>query len=356
MTPRNPRLLGGVERHVLEVTRRLAAGGHEVKVLYADQSGEDTSERHDGVSMVPVRAWPAQRDWAFAPGLWAEMARGRWDLMHVQSYHTFVAPLAMARARSLGIPFVLTFHGGGHSSELRSRSRPVQLRALRPLLVHAKRLIAVARFEIDIYSRMLRLDRERFAYIPNGVDRAALDFGLEQPLRPVLASIGRLERYKGHDRVIEALPAVLAAEPAARLLIVGTGPYDAALRQLADRLGVADRVQFTSIPSGDANAMLRLLGGVSLVVLMSSFETHPLVGLEAAAARRRLLVADHAGLGELVREGLAWGISPTASSVALAGAIIERLASPAPDSDPALPTWDDCARQLLDVYHSVCGR
>ena len=51
--------------------------------------------------------------------------------------------------------------------------------------------------------------------------------------------------------------------------------------------------------------MATLLGGVSLVVLMSEFETHPLVALEAAAAGRRLLVADAGGLGEIAEDGFA---------------------------------------------------
>ena len=69
---------------------------------------------------------------------------------------------------------------------------------------------------------------------------------------------------------------------------------------------MAERVEFTSLAPGDRAGMATLLGGVSLVVLMSEYETHPLVGLEAAAARRRLLVADdHAGLRELSEDGLA---------------------------------------------------
>ncbi|MGO8470061.1 glycosyltransferase, partial [Rhizobium leguminosarum] len=40
---------------------------------------------------------------------------GDWDLMHVQGYHTFLAQLGMAAASRKGLPFVVTFHSGGHS-------------------------------------------------------------------------------------------------------------------------------------------------------------------------------------------------------------------------------------------------
>jgi len=54
------------------------------------------------------------------------------DLVHVQSYHTLVAPLAMLRALLLRVPYVVTFHGGGHSLGHRNRARRLQRRFLRP--------------------------------------------------------------------------------------------------------------------------------------------------------------------------------------------------------------------------------
>ena len=143
--------------------------------------------------------------------------------------------------------------------------------------------------------------------IPNGTEIEVADAGGEQG-SATLATIGRLERYKGHHRVLAAFPGVLERRPEARLLIVGEGPYEQELRRQAEELGVAERVEFTSVPPGDPAAMGALLGRVALVVLLSDFETHPLVALEAAAARRRLLVADNGGLGELAEDGFATAI------------------------------------------------
>src|SRR5947207_257771 len=101
----------------MEVGRRLAASGAEVEVLCSEPGGPAVAEqRRDGILIRSVRAWPADRDLYLAPGIWREMARRPWDIVHVQSYHTLVAPLAMLRALTLRIPYVVTFHGGGHSS------------------------------------------------------------------------------------------------------------------------------------------------------------------------------------------------------------------------------------------------
>ncbi|HEX2392737.1 MAG TPA: glycosyltransferase [Solirubrobacterales bacterium] len=356
VTPRSPLLQGGVERHVMEVSRRIAAAGVDVEVLCADNAarGAETEVR-DGVPIHTVPALPRRRDYYLAPRIWGRIEAGRWDVIHVQSYHTLVAPLAMARALRLGVPYVVTFHGGGHSSAARNRLRGLQMRALRPLLARAARLVAVARFEIEEYGEALGIPPERFALIPNGTDLhfAAGGVAAGEPATPVIATIGRLERYKGHHRVLAAFPRVLERRPEARLLIVGKGPYEEELRRQAERLGVAAAVEIASVPAGDPGGMARLLAGVSLVVLMSEFETHPLVALEAAAARRRLLVADQGGLGELVADGFARGISPGASAGQLAAAILEGLEKPPPARSPRLTSWDDCAEALLDLYRSV---
>jgi glycosyltransferase involved in cell wall biosynthesis/GT2 family glycosyltransferase len=356
VTPRSPLEQGGVERHVMEVSRRMAAVGVRLEVLCSDpELKQATSETRDGVRIRTVRAWPRGRDWFLAPGIWREMGREKWDLVHLQSYHTLVAPLAMLRALTLRIPFVVTFHGGGHSSDLRNRTRKMQMRLLRPLLRRAARLVAIARFEIEDYGEALGVPPERWVFIPNGTDLSFSDADLAtaEPATATLASIGRLERYKGHHRVLEAFPYVLEREPGARLLIVGKGPYEDELRRQVEELGLADRVEITSVPSGDPQGMATLLGRVSLVVLMSEFESHPLVALEAAAARRRLLVAEAGGLKEIAEDGFGRGISLDSSAERVAAAALEELAKPLPDRSPSLSSWDECATALLDLYGSI---
>ena len=176
VTPRFFPLTGGVETHVFEVARRLVAAGVDVTVLTSNPGGKwPQREAYDGVPVERVPAWPADRDYYYAPDLFNVIGRGDWDLMHLQCYHTLVAPLAMLAARRAGLPYVVTFHPGGHSSPVRNRLRGVQQLLLRPLLAHAARLITVARFELEHFHSLLRLPRERFTYIPNGCDVGGLE-------------------------------------------------------------------------------------------------------------------------------------------------------------------------------------
>jgi glycosyltransferase involved in cell wall biosynthesis len=355
VTPRSPLLQGGVERHVAEVSKRIAAAGAEVEVLCSEPGGPALQEEElDGVRVRTVRAWPRNRDYYFAPGLWREMARRPWDVIHVQSYHTLVAPLAMLRALILRVPYVVTFHGGGHTSEVRNRLRPLQRLLMRPLLRRAARLVAVARFEIDQYGEELGLPPERFALIPNGIDLSFAE-ARQQPRNgtPVIASVGRLERYKGHHRVIAAFPTVLAGNPQARLLIVGSGPYEGELRRQVDELNLGDRVEFTSVPADRPAAMAELLSRVNVMALLSGFETHPLAAIEAAAAGCRLLVADSGGLRELVEDGIARPVPLEESPAAVGAALLEEVGQPPPERMPTVLSWDESAQKLMDLYREV---
>ncbi len=359
VTPRYLPEIGGVEHHVHEVATRLAAREDVVvTVLTTDRDGTLPARERDGaLEIVRVPARPRRLDWRFAPGIRTRIASGAWDVVHVQSYHTFVAPLAMATAARARIPYVMTFHAGGHSSRMRNRLRVRQRAMLRPLLARAAALVAVASFEIDAYSSELRLPRDRFVLIPNGVELPAVaPAAAEGGPHPLIASIGRLERYKGHHRVIGALPGVRAVEPGAHLWIAGAGPYERSLRRLASSLGVADAVEISAVPAADRATMARRLSAVDLVVLLSDYETHPIAALEALALGRPLLVASGSGLGELADRGLARAIDPGVGDDAVAAAIIDELRRPHERAALSLPTWDDCASDLHELYLGVSGR
>ena len=345
--------IGGVETHVREVASRLAAHGIEAAILTADETRRlPRRDVLDGVPLMRVRAWPRGRDYLFAPELAARIRYGGWDVVHVQSYHTLVAPLAMAAAGRARIPYVVTFHGGGHSARVRNAIRGPQLRLLRPLLARARALVSIADFEIDRYGSLLGLPRSRFVAIPNGADLPAPSAGTAPANGRLIVSSGRLERYKGHERVLRALPHVLAELPDARLWIAGAGPQEDELARLATTLGVADRVE---IGPTDRQTLADRLSGASLAVLLSEFESQPIAALEAASLGIPLVVADNSGLSELVARGLARPVELADSPRAHATAMIGQIVDPAPVQDVSIPTWDACARDLAALYLTVAG-
>jgi glycosyltransferase involved in cell wall biosynthesis len=344
---------GGVETHIHEVAPRLARMGVSVSVATTDpQSRFPPDEWVDGVRIRRFPAWPKTRDYSLAPKIYQTITRERWDLVHCQGIHTLVPPLAMLAAWRAGIPYIVTLHSGGHSSRLRNALRIAQWWTLRPLLSRASRLIAVSVFEAELFSKQLRLPADRFAVIPNGSD-LPVPSDFETPRQPLILSIGRLERYKGHHRVIAALPEVLRMRPDVRLEIVGGGPYESQLRQQAQQLGIADRVKIHELASNDRLGMANLLARAGLLVMLSEYESQSITVMEALALGCPVVAAHTTALRQLARAGWIQAVPLACSSEQLASAIVGRLNDRIVPAALQLPRWDACADDLYHVYRQV---
>ncbi len=352
VTPRYAPSTGGVETHVRELAQRLPGLGVDVSVLTTDDSGRlAPSEAVAGVPVDRVRAWPPDRDWLAAPGLVGRIRAADADVIHIHSYQTFVAPLALAAAVTSGRPTVLTFHSGGSSVGLRNAVRPIQTIALSPLLRRMDALVAVSRFEARLFAGRLRIPTARIRVVPNGSDLPAPSPDVRvEPGR--IVSVGRLERYKGHERAVEAFAIIAARDPAAHLLILGAGPGRDAIDDTARQLGVADRVEIRSIPGTDRQAYVDLLASAAVVAVLSGYESHGIAAWEAAGLGRPLVVTEATALAELVEIGAAVGVAPDADASLVASAIDEAMrAGVRRRPDP--PTWDDTARAVAAIYASL---
>ncbi len=357
VSPRFPPDLGGVETHVQQIASRLCcAGDLRITVAATDRHNEYAAVDFTGpYPVLRVRAWPARQDFYVAPGLWRLIRNGTWDVVHVQGIHTAVPLVAMRAARAAGIPYVVTFHSAGHTSALRQGVRSAQWKALAPLLRGASRLVAVSRFEQRLFGEAIGIDPDEILLIQNGG-------GLPAPLQPVdpvpgrIVSSGRLERYKGHHRVIEALPEVRRSVPDAHLHVLGSGPYEQPLRQLASRLGVGDLVTIRLVPPTDRHAMSVALAEAAVVAALSDYEAHPVAVMEALALGTPVVGADVAGVGDLVEDGLVTGVPADAGSDEIAAALVGAMGAPRPAVTPALPTWDGAAARLGALYLEVAAQ
>ena len=353
--------LGGLETHVAEVTSRLRSMPDiEITILATDRSGTlPAQEWINGVRVLRRRSFPRTKDYYFSPGLVGVIRGGGWDLVHLQGGQTFVPLIGMLAALSARIPYVLTFHTGGYSTAARSLMGRVRTQALRPLLRRAAKLVAVSRFEKKSFVADTGIDAGHFVVINNGGALPAVRPGL-RPVPGTIVSSGRLEKYKGHQRAIEALPLVRQSIPGARLTILGGGPYEAELRALTKQLGLTDAVTITHLPPWERSRMAETLATSSLMVALSNFEAHPVGIMEALALGVPVLGCDVAGIGDLVEDGLVEGIDVAAGPDQIAAAIVAMLRRTGADSgadvtDFALPTWEECAEALADVYRQVAG-
>ncbi|MFI9820644.1 glycosyltransferase family 4 protein [Streptomyces sp. NPDC052013] len=180
-------------------------------------------------------------------------------------------------------------------------------------------------------SRMVQLPPgvdEKTFHPASGGDEIRARLGLTD--RPVVVCVSRLVRRKGQDTLIQAMPAILAAEPDTVLLIVGGGPYDKDLRRLAQDTGVAASVRFTgSVPwselpahygAGDVFAMpcRTRRGGLDV-------EGLGIVYLEASATGLPVVAGDSGGAPDAVLDGETGWVVRGGDPAQTAGRIITLL-------------------------------
>lgn len=355
-----PPFMGGIEVHTREVSVRLARKGHRVTVMTGDPTGRlPTEEMDEGIRILRFPVYPASSDIFFGPALAPKLVRAEWDVAHIQGFHTLVPPIALASALYARRPFVMTFHSGGHSSKTRNAIRGIQQRILRPLIARADQLIAVSEFEADSFSDGLRLPRNRFVVVPNGAEiaRPSEPVAVAPADRPLILSVGRLERYKGHHRVLTAFAEFLKLRPEARLRIAGQGPFEAELKAQVEALGLSGKVEIAGIAPGRRQEMAELMCRASLVALLSEYEAHPVAALEAVSLGCKVIALDSTGFAEMARAGLLRGVDPASGDAAIAAIMVEEIDKPAdPASMPRVGTWDDCADRLLEIYQQVVSR
>ena len=179
---------------------------------------------------------------------------------------------------------------------------------------------------------------DKVVVIPNAVDLERFDdqtppdpelrrrLGLEGAT--VLGFLGSFYAYEGLELLVEALPAILAQEPRARLLLVGGGPRREALEAAVERLGLEDKVIFTGrVPHEEVAGYYRLVD--ILVYPRRSMRltdlVTPLKPLEAMAQGKLVLASDVGGHRELIRDGWNGVLFRAGDPAALAEAALDLM-------------------------------
>ena len=190
----------------------------------------------------------------------------------------------------------------------------------------------------DILSRGIPADR--ITVIPNAVDAKSFRFGVEADpaLRQllglngatVLGFAGSFYGYEGLELLLEAARRLLPKHPDLRVLLVGGGPQEAALKAQAQSNGLQDRVIFTGrVPHADVQRYYELIDVLAyprLPIRLTELVT-PLKPLEAMAQGRIFVASDVGGHRELIRHGETGFLFPAGDAGALETAIDTVLAN-----------------------------
>ncbi len=362
---------GGMNVYVREIAKAFASLGVETDVFTRLESEalEEQISLAGGCRFIRIEAGPKERldkdaqyahvD-AFAHGIlaFAEKDQTRYDGV---SAHYWLSGLAGEKlAEAWGVPLALRFHtlaalkNDALPTDTR-RESDTRLDAEPRLAQAADALIVSSPAEARAVSEKLGageahvvpcgVDPERFRPHPRPEARARLGF---EPYGAYILSVGRIERVKGLDRLIEAFAVMRRERPGldARLLHVGgeirkgavrigesyhpedfashaQGAEVARLESLARVLGVADAIIFLGAKPQEALPLY--YSAADLFALPSRYESFGLTAVEAAACGLPTLAFDVGGVSRAVREGVSGYLIADGDINAYAGRMREIL-------------------------------
>ncbi|MCZ4313784.1 glycosyltransferase, exosortase A system-associated [Comamonadaceae bacterium G21597-S1] len=211
--------------------------------------------------------------------------------------------------------------------------------------------------------------------IPNAVDVDA--FSTDGERDPILAEqlgvagatvlgfVGSFYAYEGLDLLLDALPAILSMLPDVRVLLVGGGPQDAALKAQAARLGLADKVILVGrVPHAEVQRYYNLIDILTYPrhrMRLTELVT-PLKPLEAMAQGRLVIASDVGGHKELIKDGETGILFAAGSSTALSEAVVRLIADRQAWTNMRQAarafveterTWKSSVARYQDVYASL---
>ena len=299
------------------------------------------------------------------------------DLVHSHSPVLCGRP-ALDAARRHGIPMVYEIRAFWEDGFLLG-ARPFSIataknrysRALETRLVkEADCVIAISRRMIDDLAGR-DVQRDKLHLVPNGVDLKAfspagrdseLVRSLELPSAATVGFIGTFHEIEGLDCLVRAMPTILASEPRAKLLLVGTGPDVDRLAKLVAELGLQSSVLLTGrVPHSDVRRYYSVMD-ILVYPRHSSRITElvtPLKPLEAMALGKAVVGSNVGGIAELLNDGKAGMIFEAGNSAALAQAVVhllndpgarQRLADDGRDYVMRERGWDQIAQRYLPIY------
>ena len=374
---------GGVETHVREVAKRLAAMGDPVKIFASDLYDEEgwvrSSSPSREVDGIPVERFPVLKrlipflTMPMMPGLIRALATEDPNVIHAHSHrygHVLQSAL-VADARE--IPLVVSTHyhpadprtTGWKRGMLRVQDHlfgTTAYRIARAVVVETRReASAVGDFVPQRKIRIIPpgIDLDSWSHLPDP-DTARSRTGL--PPRYLLFA-GRLAPNKGLPFLLAAwagLPSEL------RIPLVLMGPDWGMWEELsaeADRRGVRTGLIRRDMER-DPEVYRAVFAGASAFVLPSEYEAFGLVLLEAMASALPIVATRVGGVPEVIRDG-EWGrLVPYGDGAALGNALREILTSPelarrwgreGVAHVRANYSWERTARALRDLYAEVTG-
>ena len=335
-----------------EICERLSESGLDVEILTTDPSGNlPREEKINDVSVKRFKSWAPGEAYYFSNQLLRYLRNPayKYDIVHAHNYGTFPA-LYAAETKTLNKLVVTPYYHSRSSTALRRALHVPYTRYAKRIFERADRIICVSAYEKNLLTDRHKIDERKITVIPIGInidEISALKIGVVPRVRRSILYVGRLEKYKGVDYAVQALPYL---DDDITLEIVGNGPYEKTLRKLVSKMGLQGRVTFYGggLPRSEISMKYIQAG---LVVLLSKYESFGIVVGEALAAGTPCIVSTGSALDEWVDNRTCFGVNFPIDINGLANLILGILGTRV--QRISLPSYGETVRRLMSLYEQI---
>lgn len=298
-----PYILGGVERRVWEVSRRLAGRGHDVHVYGMQWWPGDPDIERDGVHLHGTcRPMPLYRKGRrtfspavlFAASLVVPLARKQFDIIDCQHFPYLSALTTLAAGRLAGSRVVVTWHEVWGDYWYAYLGLPGALGKAVERVLAGRSTFPVAVSEATRGGMERAGVRGDIPVIPNGIDLAWIGGVAPSLLASDIIFVGRLIREKHVDLLVEAVRLLRRDLPGIRCLVVGDGPERQPLEVQVRDLGLSDNIRFTGFLEKPED-VIACMKASRVFVLPSTREGFGISVLEALACGLPVVTTDDPG-------------------------------------------------------------
>jgi colanic acid/amylovoran biosynthesis glycosyltransferase len=271
------------------------------------------------------------RGFGLAPALVRHLREHQPKIVH--AHFGTSGPAAMGLANALQVPLIVTFHGADATIDTKRGGKSYRERELIRRKAH---LIERAGIFVAVSGYILRCllaqgyPESKIVLHRNGID---LDFFRPNHAvsrEPIIVFVGRFVEKKGAEYLIDAAAKMNKANLDFKLVMIGSGPREHALREAADRAGID--CQFTGfLPVEQVRSWLQRASVVaipSVTAANGDSEGLPTILLEAQAMETPVVATRHSGIPEGIREGVTGELIEERDVDALAGRLASFIKSP----------------------------
>ncbi|MCW4030667.1 MAG: glycosyltransferase family 4 protein [Candidatus Bathyarchaeota archaeon] len=377
---------GGVERRIIETTKRLQAHA-DIAIYSATKAGFQTPTKINGIEIIPCkstdRLYPLD-NWGFNRSLTHTPSAYNFDIYEAHTISGYGFPDALKK-RGLKKPFIHVIHGpladeyeqAKASGSQSARDRLANLNMKRQANMEeamAKKtdlIVAVSQYSKGKMLQYYNLEASKIRVVPNGVDiekyvpKPASEekkrrFGLGA--EPCVLFVGSLIPRKGLPYLVEAAKIVIKAQPTVKFVLVGDGPLKPQLTATLQAAGLLGNFMFLRNLTEDD--LVGIYSCADVFVLPSVQEGQGIVLLEAQASGVPVVAFGVGGVNEAVRNGETGLLIERGDTNALADALQKILSDKTLRDKMGIAgrrfvtenySWDLCAKRMLALYREVLG-